>query len=249
MSRVKSVKAQTTDIAGVNAGEVIDRYKVALEISTDIELAKFLKLSNSTIPQWRQRNKVPYEYLTKVSAYSGRTIDWLIFGKEHHLPAPDAILTGISQTAQKPVASKNRDKAFYCLIIANLALAIAILIIIILTPNFPGQNTAPGQVGENRPAATSLQTSPGSGPLILLLQGRAVWSARAAHNHEVAGSNPAPATNSRNHCDEATMLLHALCGGSENLPTALTGRFLPRLAGRVLPPCRLPVRSFGGLAI
>ena len=40
----------------------------------------------------------------------------------------------------------------------------------------------------------------------LISRGGAVWSARMAHNHQVAGSNPAPATKKNSHRKMAIFL-------------------------------------------
>ena len=42
-------------------------------------------------------------------------------------------------------------------------------------------------------------------------RGGAVWSARVAHNHKVAGSNPAPATKVKTPTLRVGFLLENLC--------------------------------------
>jgi hypothetical protein len=48
-------------------------------------------------------------------------------------------------------------------------------------------------------ANISLQNTSQSGTIDYVSRGGAVWSARVAHNHEVVGSNPAPATKKNSY--------------------------------------------------
>jgi hypothetical protein len=63
-----------------NAGDVIDRMREVLGLSSDVELAEQLKLGRTTPGMWRLRNRVPTENCVEVAAQRGVSLDWLIFG-------------------------------------------------------------------------------------------------------------------------------------------------------------------------
>ena len=44
-----------------NIESILNRLKDSLNIKNDTELAKYMNLSSGTIPNWRKRNKIPYE--------------------------------------------------------------------------------------------------------------------------------------------------------------------------------------------
>lgn len=66
----------------INVTEVIERMKDALEITNDTELAKFLNVSNKTVSSWKTRGSIPIEEILAVNHASGRSVDYLLLGKE-----------------------------------------------------------------------------------------------------------------------------------------------------------------------
>lgn len=66
----------------LNSDEVIERMKKALEITTDIELARMLGVSKTTVSSWRKRNVIPYHECVKVAYYARDYLDWIISGTE-----------------------------------------------------------------------------------------------------------------------------------------------------------------------
>jgi hypothetical protein len=65
----------------VDAGEVIDRMKEAMQCHTDVLLAANLGLSAETIPTWRKRGSVPYVEAVRVSLIRPVSVDWLLTGR------------------------------------------------------------------------------------------------------------------------------------------------------------------------
>jgi len=66
----------------VNAADVIDRMKQAVECSSDAELAYFLGIRKTTVSSWRQRGSVPYAECVRVAHHTRESLDWLISGRE-----------------------------------------------------------------------------------------------------------------------------------------------------------------------
>jgi hypothetical protein len=65
----------------VDAGEVIDRMKEAMQCETDVLLAANLGLSGATLSQWRKRGSVPYVEAVRVSLMRPVSVDWLLTGR------------------------------------------------------------------------------------------------------------------------------------------------------------------------
>lgn len=66
----------------INVDAVLMRIKEALGYETDIELSKYLNVSNVTISSWRRRNSMPIEAMLSACVSTGKSIDFFIFGEE-----------------------------------------------------------------------------------------------------------------------------------------------------------------------
>lgn len=66
----------------INVREVIDRIKVAIDLTTDIDLARYFEVSNKTISSWRLRNSIPIEAVIQASWTSGKPVDYFLFGEQ-----------------------------------------------------------------------------------------------------------------------------------------------------------------------
>lgn len=64
----------------MNANEVIDRVKDAMNIEQDQELASRLSVSRSTIAAWRRRGSIPAKYLSEMMIEGTISLDWLLTG-------------------------------------------------------------------------------------------------------------------------------------------------------------------------
>lgn len=76
----------------LNASEIIDRLKTALalavnikeipeELDTDLDLAHFLDVAQSTVAGYRRRNKVPYELLLEAANKYDISLDHILLDK------------------------------------------------------------------------------------------------------------------------------------------------------------------------
>lgn len=99
----------------LNAGEIIDRFKAALtlasgdEIDTDLDLAHFLDVAQSTIAGYRRRNKVPYELLVEAASKHDISLDYILLDRhtiDRHWLFPAFILypgdTELEPTIPRP---------------------------------------------------------------------------------------------------------------------------------------------------
>lgn len=66
----------------LNAGEIINRLKRALSISSDLRLSRFLGVGQQTISSYRSRNKVPYELIVEQANKHNLSLDEILLGKE-----------------------------------------------------------------------------------------------------------------------------------------------------------------------
>lgn len=62
-----------------SANEILDRFKTAVSIETDSELATYLGVKKATISNWRNRNSVDLPLL--FSFCEQTNIDWLVTGR------------------------------------------------------------------------------------------------------------------------------------------------------------------------
>jgi len=78
---------------------MVDRAKKALDVTTDLAMAKAIGVSASVIGGYNRRNTVPLEQLTKIVEMTGADLNWLILGQEPKPPsslsiAEQMLLTG-----------------------------------------------------------------------------------------------------------------------------------------------------------
>lgn len=63
-----------------DAGGVLDRFKDALELRTDTDLASILGVSKSTLSNWRSRNSIPLSKIRVACRKYGVPMDYLLTG-------------------------------------------------------------------------------------------------------------------------------------------------------------------------
>lgn len=63
------------------ANEIIDRIKDFLNLDSDSDLNRLLKVSSATVSTWRKRGKIPYELIVTLCDSSGANIRWLLNGE------------------------------------------------------------------------------------------------------------------------------------------------------------------------
>lgn len=59
---------------------IVDRMKLALDLKSSKELAKYLGVSDSSISNWIRRNTVPYAECVQITKRNNISMDWLLFG-------------------------------------------------------------------------------------------------------------------------------------------------------------------------
>lgn len=65
-----------------DAGAVLDRLRLVVNVSNDTELHKALKIkSKSTVSSWRARNSIPYAICVQIAADNAVCLDWLLTGQ------------------------------------------------------------------------------------------------------------------------------------------------------------------------
>ena len=62
----------------MNVSLVTKKMKIAMNVTSYLELANQLNISLPTIDSWKKRNAIPNKYLLKVSEDTGVSIDWLL---------------------------------------------------------------------------------------------------------------------------------------------------------------------------
>jgi phage repressor protein C with HTH and peptisase S24 domain len=67
-------------ISVVSLDDIIERLKKITKTKTNIELAKALKISESTVRSWKSRNKIPFEQCLEISDKYECSLDWLLKG-------------------------------------------------------------------------------------------------------------------------------------------------------------------------
>lgn len=61
---------------------IIDRMKEALDVKTDIELARALGIKgNGVVSTWKHRNRIPYKECDVISQKTGVSFEWLLSGE------------------------------------------------------------------------------------------------------------------------------------------------------------------------
>lgn len=65
----------------LSAGAVLDRMKEAAGLSSDSQLADWLKTSRSTVSKWRKRNAVPYAEAVYLALMQHASLDYLLTGQ------------------------------------------------------------------------------------------------------------------------------------------------------------------------
>jgi len=113
----------------LNAGEIIDRFKAALtlasgdEIDTDLDLAHFLDVAQSTIAGYRRRNKVPYELLVEAASKHDISLDHILLDRhtiDRHWLFP-ALLSHPGDTQLEPAIPVPPDRPWH--VITNKSLS------------------------------------------------------------------------------------------------------------------------------
>lgn len=68
-----------------NLEEILNRVKEKLNLKSDSDLAKYLDLSSGTIPNWRIRNKIPYEELFTICEKNNFDIQYIFYGNTKNI--------------------------------------------------------------------------------------------------------------------------------------------------------------------
>jgi transcriptional regulator with XRE-family HTH domain len=80
-TRMKKPAAVGSDVLpDQDAAHVLDRFKDALDLRTDTDLASILGISKSTLSNWRLRNSIPLNKLRKACKKYGIPMDFLLTG-------------------------------------------------------------------------------------------------------------------------------------------------------------------------
>lgn len=74
----------------LNSESVINRMREAISARNDGQVGEFLGSSKQTVYNWKNRGSIPIEYCVKFAAMTGRSLDWLIFGKDEQSAAGEA---------------------------------------------------------------------------------------------------------------------------------------------------------------
>lgn len=75
MSRDKST------IRELNFSEVIERLKLALNVTTQADVAKAMGMSTGDLANRKKRNKIPHDRIYEVASSRNVSLDWLLTGK------------------------------------------------------------------------------------------------------------------------------------------------------------------------
>lgn len=70
----------------IDSNQILDRAKIAFNISSDVQLADMLGIGKSTLSNWRSRNSIDYAAL--FAKCERINIDWLITGEGEMLKQP-----------------------------------------------------------------------------------------------------------------------------------------------------------------
>ena len=62
----------------MNAKNILDKIKIALECDTYIDVAIKLEVTPGAVDNWKKRNAIPNKYLLKVAEDTGASLDWLL---------------------------------------------------------------------------------------------------------------------------------------------------------------------------
>lgn len=65
----------------LNSEEIIHRMKESIGAKNEGQVGEFLGSSKQTVYNWKTRGSIPVEYLVKFSNMTGKSLDWLVFGK------------------------------------------------------------------------------------------------------------------------------------------------------------------------
>lgn len=68
----------------LSAAAVLDRMKESAGLSSDSELAEWLKTSRSTVSKWRKRNAIPYAEAVFLALMRHASLDYLLTGKKNN---------------------------------------------------------------------------------------------------------------------------------------------------------------------
>ena len=80
---------------------VIDKIKSLKKIKFDYELAKLLKLEQSTLCEKRKRNALPYKEIIDFSVQENVSLDWLLFEGEAEIDPVKNNLKAVSEILNK----------------------------------------------------------------------------------------------------------------------------------------------------
>lgn len=66
----------------VSALDVLGRLSKALNVHSDVELAKHLGVATQTISTWKKRDKVPLDHIVEICIKNAFSLDSIVFGDE-----------------------------------------------------------------------------------------------------------------------------------------------------------------------
>ncbi|NJL07096.1 MAG: bacteriophage CI repressor [Methylacidiphilales bacterium] len=65
-----------------DAEAILDRMKARLKIKSDRDLARALKISQSTLASWRRRRSVPLDVIVGFASATKMSLDWMFLGQD-----------------------------------------------------------------------------------------------------------------------------------------------------------------------
>ncbi|MDD2896899.1 MAG: helix-turn-helix domain-containing protein [Aliarcobacter sp.] len=68
-----------------NTEEIINSLKEILNLKNDIELAQYLNISAGAIPNWKARNKIPYEEIFTICELKRIDPNYVFYGKKNEI--------------------------------------------------------------------------------------------------------------------------------------------------------------------
>ena len=90
----------------------------AIDARNDGQVGEFLGSSKQTVYNWKNRDSIPIEYCVKFAAMTGRSLDWLIFGKDEspatgEAPGPYLIDPDYTEVPLYDVEASAGDGSFF----------------------------------------------------------------------------------------------------------------------------------------
>lgn len=79
--QIEIVNRNLHKLDNTSSGQVLERLKAALKVSTDSELAEATQTNRQTLGNWRLRQSIPYSLCVKTAQSKNISLDWLLAGE------------------------------------------------------------------------------------------------------------------------------------------------------------------------